>query len=152
MYEGQFKEHVLRRFADIGYALTVAVLDAAEFGVPQHRLRAFFVGFRGDSSGFVFPMPTHGAGRQPLAMVGDAVADLADKGQEVPNHLALNHSEIVTRRYRLIPEGGRLPKPEALPEDIRRTNFGNTYKRLHRDRPESNAGSRKQRVSGPPVA
>jgi len=51
----------------------------------------------------------------------------------VANHIALNHSEVVVRRYKLIPEGGKLPKPEELPEDIRRKNFGNTYTRLHRN-------------------
>src|SRR5207244_9654652 len=51
------------------------------------------------------------------------------------NHLALSHSARVLARYRLIPEGGRLPKPEDLPPEIRRGNFGNTYKRLHRRRP-----------------
>ena len=65
--------------------------------------------------------------------VGEAINDLADKGQEVPNHIPLEHSEKVVRRYRLIPEGGKLPKPESLPEDIRRKNFGITYTRLNRE-------------------
>jgi DNA (cytosine-5)-methyltransferase 1 len=51
------------------------------------------------------------------------------------SHIVLRHSKTVTRRYELIPEGGRLPAPQFLPEDIRRRNFGNTYKRLHRNRP-----------------
>ena len=55
-----------------------------------------------------------------------------DKGEEFPNHIALNHSDVVVRRYQLIPEGGKLPTPEDRPEDIRRKNFGNTYTRLHR--------------------
>ena len=59
----------------------------------------------------------------------------AKEHNEVPNHLILNHSEKVVSRYRLIPEGGRLPPPHQLPPDIRRKNFGNTYKRLDRNRP-----------------
>ena len=35
-------------------------------------------------------------------------------------------------RYKLIPEGGKLPPPEKLPARIRRKNFGSTYIRLHR--------------------
>jgi len=135
MYGGQFKENVLRRFAEIGYPLTLGVLDAAAYGIPQHRLRAFFIGFRNDSAPFDFPIGTHGGAALPLVGVGEAIGDLAEMGDEIPNHIPLNHSETVVRRYRLIPEGGRLPKPEALPADIRRSNFGNTYKRLHRDRP-----------------
>jgi DNA (cytosine-5)-methyltransferase 1 len=135
MYGGRFKDRVLGRFAEIGYRLDLDVLDAASFGVPQHRLRAFFVGFRANGAEYRFPLPTHGVAGQEFATVGAALSDLADKGDEVPNHIALNHSETVVRRYRLVPEGGRLPKPEALPPEIRRSNFGNTYKRLHRDRP-----------------
>ena len=54
------------------------------------------------------------------------------KDEKFPNHIALNHNDIVVRRYELIPEGGKLPKPENLPIEIRRKNFGNTYTRLHR--------------------
>lgn len=57
------------------------------------------------------------------------------KGTKVPNHIPLDHSERVIARYKLIPEGGRLPPPEELPVEIRRANFGNTYKRLHRQKP-----------------
>jgi DNA (cytosine-5)-methyltransferase 1 len=61
--------------------------------------------------------------------------DLARRGDSVPNHVALNHTEKVVLRYRLIPEGGMLTPPAQLPEEIRRDNFGSTYKRLHRKQP-----------------
>ena len=35
----------------------------------------------------------------------------------------------------MIPEGGRLPPPDDLPENIRRKNFGSTYIRLDRSKP-----------------
>ena len=46
--------------------------------------------------------------------------------------MILNHNDIVIERYKLIPEGEKLPPPEMLPKEIRRKNFGNTYVRLHR--------------------
>jgi len=62
--------------------------------------------------------------------------DLAKMGsEEIENHGALSHGSAVIRRYMLVPEGGRMPPPSELPADIRRKNFGNTYKRLHRGRP-----------------
>lgn len=134
-YSGRYRDHIMRAFSEIGYRMKFSIIDAASFGVPQHRQRAFFVGFIDPRIEFEFPKPTHGPDEVAYTTVGDAILDLADKGSEVPNHIALRHSETVVRRYRFIPEGGMLPPPEELPEDIRRKNFGNTYKRLHRNRP-----------------
>ena len=134
-YRGRFRDYIVRRLQAVGYHTHFSVLDAASYGVPQHRRRAFFVGFADPHVTYHFPSPTHGEGLQPFATVGQAINDLAHKGPQVPNHVALNHTEKVISRYRLIPEGGMLPPPELLPKAIRRSNFGSTYKRLHRKRP-----------------
>jgi hypothetical protein len=42
----------------VGYAATVAVLKAADYGVPQLRSRLLIVGAR-DGQSFSFPAPTH---------------------------------------------------------------------------------------------
>ena len=135
MYGGKFKDYVLKTFSAAGYRMQWAVLDAADYGVPQFRKRVIFFGTRHDAD-FKFPVATHGEnGLLPYITCWSAIADLAKKGAEVPNHIALGHSERVISRYKLIPEGGRLPPPEELPPEIRRGNFGNTYKRLDRSRP-----------------
>lgn len=134
-YKGRYRDFVLKSLKEIGYNMHFAILDAAAYGVPQHRRRAFFVGFADPRVEFAFPEPTHGPGLRPFATVGEAIQDLANKGTEVPNHIVLFHSETVVARYRFIPEGGMLPPPDQLPKDIRRQNFGSTYKRLHRDFP-----------------
>ncbi len=135
MYGGRYADYIVRKLTDAGYDVQQKTLDAADYGVPQHRLRAFFVALHRGSGNFTFPEPTCGPNRQPHATVGDAIMDLTSRGEEVPGHVALKHSDVVVRRYALIPEGGRLPPPEQLPTDIRRKNFGNTYKRLHRQMP-----------------
>lgn len=43
---------------DLDYHVEAKTLDAADYGVPQHRQRMFIVGMRGP--GFRFPRPTHG--------------------------------------------------------------------------------------------
>lgn len=135
MYGGRFRDHILRTFEGLGYTMYWDVLDAADYGAPQFRKRVIFFGTRHPAP-FSFPKPTHGpGGKRPYRTTWEAIGDLASKGEEVPNHIALEHSEKVIARYKLIPEGGRLPPPEELPPEIRRGNFGNTYKRLHRDRP-----------------
>lgn len=49
-----------RKESDLTYRVTINLADAADFGVPQHRHRVFFVGFRSDcDSNWFFPSPTH---------------------------------------------------------------------------------------------
>lgn len=45
-------------FATAGYHIAHRILDAADYGVPQHRERLFIVGLRQGT--FLFPRPTHG--------------------------------------------------------------------------------------------
>lgn len=136
MYQGQYAGYIAQIFSDMGYRVFVTVLDAAEYGVPQHRRRVFFACSKLKGP-FAWPSPTHGheTGKVPFVTVGDALAGLPEYDDGIPNHIVLHHSDVVIERYRLIPEGGRLPPPEQLPERIRRGNFGNTYKRLDRQRP-----------------
>lgn len=57
------------------YSVATAVLDAADYGVPQHRQRFVLVAVR-EAPKFVFPSPTHGKGRLPLTTAWDAIGDL----------------------------------------------------------------------------
>ena len=135
MYGGQFKDNIIRRFSKLGYTCYEKVLNAADYGVPQFRERVFIFGTLNPNP-YVFPISTHGKEKLPYETVGEHIMDLVNKEDNSLNaHLVLNHSETVIRRYELIPEGGKLPSPEELPEDIRRKNFGNTYKRLDRKIP-----------------
>jgi len=47
-------------FCAAGYQIFSRVLDAADYGVPQHRERLFIVGVRDAKTPFLFPRPTHG--------------------------------------------------------------------------------------------
>lgn len=133
-YGGRYEREITAAFERIGYRVFVATLNSADYGVPQIRKRVFFFGtlLKGD---FEWPAPTHGTAENPHIPVWSVIGDLCGKNTEVPNHTFLRHGDKVVARYRLIPEGGRMPPPSLLPEEIRRKNFGNTYKRLHRERP-----------------
>lgn len=85
---GEPWREILSAFGELGYELRAEVIDAADYGVPQHRERLIMVGFK--SGDFTFPMPTHGPdsdGGQPLVSVEQAIADLQDL--EEPNHNGL---------------------------------------------------------------
>lgn len=135
MYQGRFKRHIVETFEQLGYTVDTAILNAADYGVPQIRERVIFFATKHPSM-FSFPVPTHGpCGSVPYNTVWNAIGDLVNANSSVANHIALDHSRRVIERYKLIPEGGRLPPPELLPRAIRRKNFGNTYKRLDRHKP-----------------
>jgi len=61
---GQDWKQIVQAFREVGYELSWRVLDAADFGVPQHRERLFIIGIRRDLADelgrFKFPRPTHG--------------------------------------------------------------------------------------------
>lgn len=138
MYNGQYKDYIIEKFNSIGYSVISKVLNSADFGVPQNRYRVFFFGTRLKYH-FEFPQPSFGnksINQTPYNTVGDAIMDLSTLTEtDVPNHIALEHSEVVINRYKLIPEGGKLPPKDELPILLRRSNFGNSYKRLHRNEP-----------------
>jgi len=86
--EGRIKEQIIEDFAEAGYLTEVRILKAADFGVPQVRRRAIFVGNR---LGFPNPFPSethfdHRQGRRSIANSGlgllsyttvfDAISDL----------------------------------------------------------------------------
>ena len=55
---GNAWREIYNSFSDLGYKLSYRVIDAADYGVPQHRERLIIVGLR--EGYFEFPRPTHG--------------------------------------------------------------------------------------------
>ena len=69
-YKGRYRDYVVDRFREIGYEMHFAVLNAADYGVPQLRRRAFFVGFADPRIDYQFPCPTHGSMSRLYVTVG----------------------------------------------------------------------------------
>jgi DNA (cytosine-5)-methyltransferase 1 len=57
--KGKDWQAIISKFESIGYRLSYRILDAADFGIPQHRERIFLVGRR-DGKDFLFPRPAFG--------------------------------------------------------------------------------------------
>lgn len=76
-------EEVINNLNDV-YNISHRLLDAADYGVPQHRLRAFVIGIEKDvlnTEETKFPAPTHGpdskSGRD-IITAGEAISDLPE--------------------------------------------------------------------------
>lgn len=117
---------IIRRLAELGYNADSAILNAADFGVPQARRRVIFIGVRNDLPiAEDFPEPTRGPGLVPWVTVREAIGDLvnlpADKGW---SHVFQRHSPEFLERIRNTPVGSG-----AYP------NYGDAWFRLPPDEP-----------------
>lgn len=120
------KDVILEEFHDAGYNVETFVLNAAEFGVPQSRIRVFFIGLRDDieydfekiqPKGFLFgenqvkieeaimDLP------QIRAREGDEIQDytcepqneyqrwVRNGSEHVYNHIAMKHTKRLIERF-----------------------------------------------------
>lgn len=88
------------RFEELGYEVTSMVLNAADFGVAQHRRRCFAI-----ASTIGLPtitMPTH----QRLVTVREVWDGLSKKPNGLNGHDARTPSPLALARMKVIPPGG----------------------------------------------
>lgn len=135
---GAYINTVLSELRACGYSAEYKLINMADYGVPQVRERVIIIGNRlGLPVGF--PKPDHSDNPSDELPAWkncwDVIKDLVNK-PDTPefNHVALKHTDKIIARYKMIPEGGRLPE-DSLPPELYRKNFGNTYKRLSRTKP-----------------
>lgn len=57
--KGQDWKMITAAFKNAGYNIHYKILDAADYGTPQHRARLIIVGLK-DNINYKFPLPTHG--------------------------------------------------------------------------------------------
>lgn len=61
----------------VRYEVIPTVVDAADYGVPQHRHRVVIVGFRSDvEASWAFPQRTHGRGLLPWVTLGESIENV----------------------------------------------------------------------------
>lgn len=138
MDNGAYLQNVLTLLREAGYNADYRLVNMANFGVPQIRERVIILGNRLGLS-VDFPKSDHSDNPDdnlaPWVDCWSVLEDLVPMGDNPEfNHVALKHTPKNIARYKLIPEGGRLPEDD-LPPELYRKNFGNTYKRLDSKRP-----------------
>ncbi len=159
MDKGRLFPKVQAEFKELGYDLKYKLLDAVNFGVPQHRERVILVGMLGENN-FEYPEATHGEGKKPYVTLKDALGDLpvlksgcsddryaksadneflkfvrAKGSKHLEEHDAPNNGEHLIRIMQALGDG---QSKDDLPEDIRpKSGYGNTYAKLWWERPST---------------
>lgn len=148
---GFFRDEIIERFDALGYSTDVDVLLASDFGIPQSRKRAFFLGKKG-SEKLLLPQPNY-----KKTTVGQAIYDMplihSGEGKNVfeyptepsnayqklmrkgstaiYNHQATKHSELSLEKLAMIPKG---KGKEVLPEKyLTKSIYSGTWTRLNED-------------------
>lgn len=148
---GYFKDEIITSFQKLGYDVCCGILSAVDFGVPQDRRRAFFIGQKGKLDitlpkpskirntikDAIFDLPAISSGEGSGVSSYDKPAlsqlqkDLRRNSKQLHNHIATKHSPTALRRMSMIPigEGGKV-----LPEEERtKSIYSGTYCRLLAD-------------------
>ncbi len=91
--KGEVFKMILSDFEELGYRVKYKILNAADYGVPQTRLRVIIIGVRNDIDwNYEFPQPTNSKngtdGLPAWVSVSDALSCLPDpdKPNDTPNH------------------------------------------------------------------
>ena len=149
--KGAVKKKIISDFESLGYTVTCKTLMASDFGVPQNRKRAFFVGLKLREE-FTFPEVK----TKPKVTAEDAISDLPDfsiednsqypfpcttdyqkhiRGnmEKLFNHQLTNHTEKTVNIISLVPDGGNY---KDLPDHLKATRKVNiAWTRLNSKKP-----------------
>ena len=158
MDKGRLFERIKSEFESLGYQLKYKLLDAVDYGVPQHRERVILVGFKGENK-FEYPMPTHGEGLKAYITLEEAIGDLpAIKSGQTNNsfdssvsndflNFVRNANETMTEHsapkngehlIKIMEELKDGQSKDDLPEEIRpKSGYGNTYAKLWWKKPST---------------
>ena len=150
--KGALRDDVVKRFSALGYTVRHALLNAKDFGVPQHRKRVFFVGLLDGE--FEFP---DGA-NIPQVTTREALSDLPildvehekvhefdypqppssdyqryirGSSKRISQHLITMHTEQTKSIIAMIPDGGKIRDLPREYWEIRK--FNKAFQRMPSD-------------------
>ena len=130
--KGAVKDAVIKDFSELGYTISYKVLTASDYGVPQNRRRAIFVGLHNEE--FPFPSPNVDKRVTTWEALSDLPEDSVDDGSAYPiaplsdyqklmrkgvgglyNHQITVHTPETQRIIAMVPDGGNY---KCLPEEM----------------------------------
>ena len=133
---GMVKDSIVKDFESIGYTVNVQVMTASDYGVPQNRRRAVFVGFA-DGTKYSFPSPqccpkvtsyealcdlpegslADGVA-YPMAPLNDYQRFMRHDSKGVYNHDITMHNDRTKEIIAMVPDGGNY---KDLPKELQQT-------------------------------
>lgn len=149
--DGYFIKEIISEMSKLGYITNYGVLNAKDFGVPEHRERTIIIGSLSKS----IPLPV--SKKTKLITIRDAISDLSylnsGEGKETDNyknpplseyqinlrnkdgilynHVATKHSKVALDKLALIPAEG---DKTSLPKELHgKQKFSTTWSRLKWD-------------------
>ncbi|MBB6003665.1 DNA cytosine methyltransferase [Arcicella rosea] len=151
MGNGIVKDSIIQDFEELGYTIVYKVLLASDYGIPQNRKRAFFVGTKNNKE-FIFPEPTTEKHITSKEAISDLPKDTLDDGSQYPikpqndfqkmmrqnsegifNHQITIHNEKTIEIISMVPDGGNY---KNLPKELHQTRKVNiAWTRLNSQKP-----------------
>lgn len=133
---GLVRDSIINNFESLGYTVSVQVMMASDYGVPQNRRRAVFVGFA-DGTKFRFPQPACDHKVTSYEALCDLPEGSLANGEAYPmdaqnayqrfvrqnsngvyNHDITIHNDKTKEIIAMVPDGGNY---KDLPEDLQQT-------------------------------
>jgi len=158
--QGKVLESLRARLSQLGYRTKLVTLNAASYGVPQHRWRVFLIGSRRGKE-FREPLPRYGnKSKKPYVTVREAIIgdlpNIIPPGKDISsyaglpntlyqskmhgrqnklyNHIVTKNGETVRKRKSFVPSGGNW---KNIPKEFCniKVQYSATYKRLNPNEP-----------------
>lgn len=130
---GIVKDEIISDFTDLGYSVEYKILTASDYGVPQNRRRAIFVGFK-DGTHFSFPKPFEAKKITAKEALSDLPEGEIQDGGDYPiecqseyqslmrmnsigvyNHQPTIHNQKTVDIISMVPDGGNY---KDLPQEL----------------------------------
>lgn len=160
LYGGKVKEKIFEDFENLGYKMDVKVLYAPEYGIPQIRKRAFFVGLLNSDKKFEYPLPK--LKEEDFITCKQAIDDLPSlendhsydlsvireyetqpntdyeckmrkNSVKVYNHTPTKHAQKTIDHIKLVPDGGKYK--DLPPEMAAKFKYNESLHRYNSKKP-----------------